>query len=96
MKTTIFSFPPQEERSSHQRKDYDIFRQQGGLLSCSNYLDYLSCRLLIRYGASTSKDKEERKYVHMLNVTLCVLQRTLRNLLKTHQTSERTAVPEVM
>ncbi|KAA6387634.1 MAG: putative serine--tRNA ligase [Streblomastix strix] len=71
----------------------DSFRE---LVSCSNCLDYHSRRLGIRYGASASKDKKDRKYVHMLNATLCALQRTLCCLLETHQTPDGIAVPEVL
>ncbi|KAA6383799.1 MAG: putative Serine--tRNA ligase [Streblomastix strix] len=71
----------------------DAFRE---LVSCSNCLDYQSRRLGIRYGVSASKEKKERKYVHMLNATLSALQRTLCCLLETHQTPEGIAVPEVL
>ena len=66
------------------------------LVSCSNCTDYQSRRLNIRLGQTGGGDKNARKYVHMLNGTLCAIQRTLCCILETYQTPEGIAVPEAL
>jgi len=57
-------------------KKYDIeawfpgYEQYMELVSCSNCTDYQSRALEVRCGAKKSND-QEKKYVHMLNGTLC-------------------------
>lgn len=69
------------------------------LVSCSNCLDYQSRRLEIRYG-QTSKGKDmgpkEKKYVHMLNGTLCATERAMCCLVENYQREGGVEVPEVL
>ena len=71
---------------------YEAYRE---LVSCSNCTDYQSRAMEIRCGA-TKKKNEEKKYVHMLNSTLCALTRTLCCILENYQTSEGVEIPEVL
>ncbi len=64
------------------------------LVSCSNCTDYQARRLDIRCGAS--KVGDTKKYVHMLNGTLCANTRVLCCLLENHQTDEGIQLPEVL
>ncbi|KAI5180114.1 seryl-tRNA synthetase [Nematocida sp. AWRm80] len=65
------------------------------LVSCSNCTDYQSRDLNVRYGFVDS-NTTTKKYVHMLNGTLCAVQRTLCCLLENHQTEDGIMVPEVL
>lgn len=71
---------------------YGTYRE---LVSCSNCTDYQSRAMEIRCGA-TKKSNEEKKYVHMLNSTLCALTRTLCCILENYQTPEGVKVPEAL
>ncbi|KAH9385136.1 seryl-tRNA synthetase [Nematocida major] len=64
------------------------------LVSCSNCTDYQSRDLNVRY--RTSESTEEKLYVHMLNGTLCAVQRTLCCLVENYQTGDGIMVPEVL
>ena len=68
---------------------YGAFRE---LVSCSNCTDYQSRAMEIRCG-TTKKANEDKKYVHMLNSTLCALTRTLCCILENYQTEEGVAIP---
>ena len=71
---------------------YGAFRE---LVSCSNCTDYQSRAMEIRCG-TTKKANEDKKYVHMLNSTLCALTRTLCCILENYQTAEGVTIPEVL
>ncbi|KCZ75397.1 serine-tRNA ligase [Anncaliia algerae PRA109] len=64
------------------------------LVSCSNCTDYQSRNGEIRYGKG--KVNGNKEYVHMLNATLCAVQRTLCCLVENYQTSDGIIVPEVL
>eukprot|EP01098_Paradermamoeba_levis_P002860 TRINITY_DN1359_c0_g1_i3.p1 TRINITY_DN1359_c0_g1~~TRINITY_DN1359_c0_g1_i3.p1 ORF type:complete len:445 (+),score=189.03 TRINITY_DN1359_c0_g1_i3:123-1457(+) len=64
------------------------------LVSCSNCTDYQSRRLEIRSGFK--KEGEEKKYVHMLNSTLCATTRTICCILENNQTEKGIQVPKVL
>jgi len=71
------------------------------LVSCSNCLDYQSRRLEVRFGQTASQKQQvghgkEKKYVHMLNATLCATERAMCCLAETHQTPEGIRVPAVL
>ncbi|KAK8806435.1 hypothetical protein WA588_003005, partial [Blastocystis sp. NMH] len=68
---------------------YNAYRE---LVSCSNCTDYQSRAMEIRCG--TKKANENKKYVHMLNSTLCALTRTLCCILENYQTPEGIQIPE--
>ncbi|KAI9790375.1 MAG: Cytosolic seryl-tRNA synthetase [Peltula sp. TS41687] len=82
-------------------KKYDLeawFPFQGEykeLVSCSNCTDYQSRGLEIRYGQKTQTDAR-KKYVHMLNCTLCATGRALCCIMENYQTEEGMMVPEVL
>lgn len=65
------------------------------LVSCSNCTDYQSRDLNVRYEVINSGD-QTKKFVHMLNGTLCAIQRTLCCLLEVYQTPEGIKVPDVL
>lgn len=65
------------------------------LVSCSNCTDYQSRDLNVRYGFVDSGDAAKR-FVHMLNGTLCAVQRTLCCLLENYQAEEGVVVPAVL
>lgn len=64
------------------------------LVSVSNCTDYQSRNGEIRYGKG--KIKGEKLYVHLLNGTLCAIQRTLCCLVENYQTNDGIVVPEVL
>ncbi|KAG0432424.1 Serine--tRNA ligase [Dictyocoela muelleri] len=64
------------------------------LVSVSNCTDYQSRELEIRYGIVKANDKKE--YVHMLNGTLCAIQRCLCCLVENYQTRYGIVVPDVL
>lgn len=80
-------------------KKYDLegwypgYGEYRELVSCSNCLDYQSRATNIRLGRKKADDKE-KKYVHMLNSTLCALTRTICAVLENYQTPEGVAIPE--
>ena len=71
---------------------YDTYRE---LVSCSNCTDYQSRSINIRL-RTDKKQTEEKKFVHMLNGTLCATERTLCCILENYQTETGVKVPEVL
>jgi seryl-tRNA synthetase len=65
------------------------------LVSCSNCTDYQSRSLNVRCGAKKQGDTS-KKFVHMLNGTLCATTRTICAILENNQTPEGVVVPEVL
>lgn len=65
------------------------------LVSASNCTDYQSRKLETRCGSKKMNDSTKR-YVHMLNSTLCATTRVLCCILETFQTDEGITVPEVL
>jgi len=82
-------------------KKYDLeawFPYQGEykeLVSVSNCLDYQSRSLEVRCGIK-KKDEIRKKYVHMLNGTLCATERALCCLVENYQTPDGLRIPEVL
>ena len=66
------------------------------MVSCSNCTDYQSRPLGIRCGAGKAQDEKEKKYVHMLNGTLCANTRTVCALLENHQKDDGVQLPEAL
>jgi len=64
------------------------------LVSCSNCTDYQSRAMGTRFGQK--KNDREKKYVHMLNSTLCATERAICCLLENHQCEEGVRVPKVL
>jgi len=64
------------------------------LVSCSNCTDYQSRELNVRYGVL--KENNKKGYVHMLNSTLCAVQRTLCCVVENYQQDDKIIVPEVL
>eukprot|EP01083_Nonionella_stella_P069348 184814_1 len=89
------------ELNSAAAKKYDLegwFPTLGRyreLVSCSNCTDYQSRAMETRYGQKKMGDRE-KKYVHMLNSTLCATTRTICCILENYQTAEGVNVPEVL
>ncbi len=71
---------------------YNAYRE---LVSCSNCTDYQSRAMEIRCGGKKMGDRE-KKYVHMLNATLCATGRAICCLLETYQEKDGVRVPEVL
>lgn len=71
---------------------YNAYRE---LVSCSNCTDYQSRSMEIRSGGKKLGDRE-KKYVHMLNSTLCATGRAICCLLETYQEADGVRVPEVL
>lgn len=69
---------------------YDAYRE---LVSCSNCTDYQSRSINIRLRTDKSKT-DEKKFVHMLNGTLCATERTLCCILENYQTETGVIVPK--
>lgn len=69
---------------------YDAYRE---LVSCSNCTDYQSRSVNIRL-RTDKKQSDEKKFVHMLNGTLCATERTLCCILENYQTEKGVIVPE--
>ncbi|KAI5152525.1 seryl-tRNA synthetase [Enteropsectra breve] len=64
------------------------------LVSASNCTDYQSRNLNVGYGYPNEAEKQT--YVHMLNSTLCAVQRSLCCVVENYQEEGRIAVPEVL
>lgn len=64
------------------------------LVSASNCTDYQSRNLNVGYGFA--KENERQTYVHMLNATLCAVQRSLCCIVENYQEEDGVAVPEVL
>ena len=71
---------------------YNAYRE---LVSCSNCTDYQSRPMEIRCGIKKA-GATEKKYVHMLNATLCATGRAICCLLETYQTKDGVLIPEVL
>lgn len=65
------------------------------LVSCSNCLDYQSRKLEARCGIKKMGDTNKR-YVHMLNSTLCATSRVICCILENYQDEDGVNVPEVL
>lgn len=82
-------------------KKYDLeawFPASGAyreLVSCSNCLDYQSRKLETRCGTKKMGDTNKR-YVHMLNSTLCATSRVICCILENYQDEGGVKVPEVL
>jgi len=61
------------------------------LVSCSNCTDFQSRRLNITTGSG-----DQKRFVHMLNSTLCATSRAICVILETFQTDTGVTVPEVL
>jgi hypothetical protein len=71
---------------------YEAYRE---LVSCSNCTDYQSRSMEIRCGIKKSGE-DKKKYVHMLNSTLCATGRAICCLLETYQEEDGVRIPEVL
>eukprot|EP00752_Nemacystus_decipiens_P011622 g10317.t1 len=71
---------------------YEEFRE---LVSCSNCTDYQARGMEVRSGQKKG-GQTEKKYVHMLNSTLCATTRTMSCILENYQTPTGVTVPEVL
>jgi len=71
---------------------YGTYRE---LVSCSNCTDFQSRAIEVRCG-NKKQNEAEKKYVHMLNATLCATERTMCCILENYQTEEGVIVPEVL
>jgi seryl-tRNA synthetase len=71
---------------------YDSYRE---LVSCSNCTDYQSRAMEIRCGNKKMGEKE-KKYVHLLNATLCATTRTICCILENYQTPDGVRIPEAL
>lgn len=71
---------------------YNSYRE---LVSCSNCTDYQSRAMDIRVGLRTDKN-ESKRYVHMLNSTLCACTRVICCILELNQTDTGIKVPKVL
>jgi hypothetical protein len=72
---------------------YKSFRE---LCSLSNCTDYQSRSINIRLRTDIQREGTEKKYVHMLNGTLCAAERTLCCILENYQTKTGVRVPTVL
>ncbi|KAI5169465.1 seryl-tRNA synthetase [Pancytospora epiphaga] len=68
-----------------------MFRE---LVSASNCTDYQSRSLNVGYGYP--KEGEKPVYAHMLNSTLCAIQRTLCCIVENYQDGDKICVPDVL
>lgn len=84
--------------SASLKYDLEAFFPNSGrfreLVSCSNCTDYQARDLEVRYGITKENDK--KVYCHMLNGTLCAVQRTLCCLVENYQEEGGVRVPEVL
>ena len=71
---------------------YGMYRE---LVSCSNCTDYQSRSMNIRLGHKTERN-DDKRYVHMLNSTLCACTRVICCLLELGQTDTGVKLPEVL
>eukprot|EP00010_Vexillifera_abyssalis_P007194 CAMPEP_0201546120 /NCGR_PEP_ID=MMETSP0173_2-20130828/2505_1 /ASSEMBLY_ACC=CAM_ASM_000268 /TAXON_ID=218659 /ORGANISM="Vexillifera sp., Strain DIVA3 564/2" /LENGTH=460 /DNA_ID=CAMNT_0047954717 /DNA_START=66 /DNA_END=1448 /DNA_ORIENTATION=+ len=89
------------ELNNAAAKKYDIecwfpaFMDFRELVSSSNCTDYQSRALEVRYGTKVGGEKE-KKYVHMLNSTLCATTRAICAILENNQTDTGIVVPPVL
>lgn len=70
------------------------------LVSCSNCTDFQSRRLEVRFGqVAKAKDTlgpKEKKFVHMLNGTLCATERAMCCIVENYQKEDGIVVPEIL
>ena len=71
---------------------YNTYRE---LVSCSNCTDFQSRAAEVRCG-SKKQNQSEKRYVHMLNATLCATERALCCILENYQTDSGLNIPEVL
>jgi len=89
------------ELNNAAAKKYDLegwfpgFNEFRELVSCSNCTDYQSRSLETRFG-SKKQGAREKKYVHMLNSTLCATTRTICAIMENYQTADGVVVPDVL
>jgi len=87
------------ELNNAAAKKYDLegwfpaYGEYRELVSCSNCTDYQARRLEIRYGNKKTGERE-KKYVHMLNSTLCACTRAICAILENYQTDDGVRIPE--
>jgi seryl-tRNA synthetase len=74
---------------------FPAYAEYRELVSCSNCTDYQSRAMEIRCGIK-KMNQTEKKYVHLLNATLCATTRTICCILENNQTPEGVRVPEVL
>ncbi|KAJ3674712.1 hypothetical protein LUZ60_005328 [Juncus effusus] len=65
------------------------------LVSCSNYTDYQSRRLGISFGQKKNNE-QAKQFVHMLNSTLTVTERTICCILENYQREDGVEIPKVL
>lgn len=86
-----------KELNNATTKKYDIeawfpgYQQYKELVSASNCTDYQSRAMNIKFS-----DQGEQKFVHMLNGTLCAVQRTLCCILENYQKEKGVEVPNAL
>lgn len=82
-------------------KKYDLeawfpaYKEYRELVSASNCTDYQARAMEIRCGVK-KENQREKKYVHMLNSTLCASTRTVCCILENYQDENGVKVPEVL
>ncbi|PHT41359.1 Serine--tRNA ligase [Capsicum baccatum] len=65
------------------------------LVSCSNFTDYQSRKLEIRFGQRKGNE-DTKQYVHLLNSTLTATERTICCILENYQREDGVEIPEVL
>ncbi len=89
------------ELNNSAAKKYDVeawfpaYEEYRELVSCSNCTDYQSRSMEIRSGVK-KMGQTEKKYVHLLNATLCACTRTLSCIIENFQTKDGVVVPGVL
>jgi len=87
------------ELNNAAAKKYDLegwfpaYGEYRELVSCSNCTDYQARRLGVRYGSKKTGERE-KKFVHMLNSTLCACTRAICAILENFQTENGVTIPE--
>eukprot|EP00945_MAST-04E_sp_MAST-4E-sp1_P006304 g6304.t1 len=66
------------------------------VVSCSNCTDFLSRALDIRCGSKKMIHGGKKQYVHMVNSTLCAVQRMICAILENYQTEGGVCIPQVL
>lgn len=74
---------------------FPAYKEYRELVSASNCTDYQSRAMEIRCGIK-KENQREKKYVHMLNSTLCASTRTVCCILENYQDENGVKVPEVL
>ncbi|CAG2099934.1 unnamed protein product [Medioppia subpectinata] len=84
--------------AASKKYDLEAFFPNAGkyreLVSASNCTDYQSRNLNVYYGFTKANEKPQ--FVHMLNSTLCAIQRTLCCIVENYQDGLKIIVPEVL